>query len=88
MALRSLFRGYSLGVSQYSVSHLRIFGKIVVDYWPSTNKVWIVGTSGKAAQMTPRQVCELAAGIIASPADLLNAELDAQCREHMSRDMA
>jgi hypothetical protein len=60
----SELRKYSeiLGVEvwEFSPIHLRIVGKNLVDFWPTTGKAWMLGSYSPARIMTALQVCELA----------------------------
>jgi hypothetical protein len=41
--------------------HFRVIGYQTVDYWPSTNLAWVVGTNCDAVvQITPYDVLEIA----------------------------
>jgi hypothetical protein len=60
--LRVLTSSLGLEVWELERWHLRIVGKQLVDFWPSTGKAWVVGSVMKAEPMTVSQVCDLAIG--------------------------
>lgn len=60
--LRKLYESLGLEVYEHSHVHFRIVGKNVIDYWPSTNRAWQVGTHERAKIMTVEAVCDWAAG--------------------------
>lgn len=78
--LRRLKLLHGLEVWKFSEIHFRIIGKNVVDYWPSRGTAWLVGSIERGMNLGVSEVCELAMGIIPSPADLLNAQMDAEFR--------
>jgi hypothetical protein len=47
-------------VRVFTPIHCRIFGETIVDYWPTTGRTWITGTSDSAREMTPREAIDLA----------------------------
>ena len=57
--LRKLKDMHGLEVLEFNKIHLRIVGKKLVDYWPSTGKAWVVGSTEQGRAMTVQQVCEL-----------------------------
>lgn len=60
--LRKLHEVYGLEVYEHSRLHLRIVGKLVIDFWPSTGRAWEVGSATRSRIMTVDAVCEWAAG--------------------------
>lgn len=52
----------SLGLEVWQLArwHVRIVGKQLVDFWPSTGRGWIVGSPLGAREMTVQEVCDLA----------------------------
>lgn len=44
---------------KFSPLHFRIMGANMVDYWPSTSRAWLVGSSHKAKQMSPQEAYAL-----------------------------
>lgn len=82
--LRKLKNRLDLEVWQFSDIHFRVVGQNSVDYWPSRGTAWLLGSTEKGRKMTVLEICELACGIIPSPADLLNAQMDAEFREQLS----
>jgi hypothetical protein len=64
--MRDLYSQYPVEVLEFSPIHYRVIGTCcIVDYWPSTGRAWIVGSSSTAAVMEPKEVFELVAiGII------------------------
>lgn len=46
-------------VRKFSPLHCRIFGAVVVDYWPSTSRAWVLGSRDKAREMSPVEAYEL-----------------------------
>lgn len=61
--LRTLAKPLGIGVWAFSPIHCRVFGKLTVDYWPSTTRAWIRGSSGKAKKLAPGEVLALAKGV-------------------------
>lgn len=54
-----------LEVLEFSESHLRLTGSIVIDYWPSTAQVWPTGsTEASFGPLEPQDVVDLAVGDI------------------------
>ena len=50
-----------LEVFEFSPSHLRLIGKILVDYWPSTGRAWITDSAEPTfEQIEPCDVVTLA----------------------------
>ena len=60
--LRKLKSRYELEVWEFSRIHLRVVGKMQVDYWPSTGKAWETGSFEPARKMTVEEVCHMAMG--------------------------
>ena len=58
--LRVLASSLGLEVWEFESWHLRIVGKQLVDFWPSTGKAWIVGSPERARPMSVNEVCSLA----------------------------
>jgi len=59
--LKALLLPEGFEVRRLQMWHYRIFGKQTVDYWPSRNKAWVVGTDCKAVvQVTPEDVAAIA----------------------------
>lgn len=58
--LKVLASSMGLEVWEFSNVHLRIVGRQIVDYWPSTDRAWIIGETGRALSLTPRGACVLA----------------------------
>ena len=44
--------------------HFRICGNIRVDYWPGTNRAWVVGSRGKASKMSVEDAVALAVACV------------------------
>jgi hypothetical protein len=44
----------------FSPIHVRVFGNSVVDYWPTTGRVWVLGMVGGASAGTPADAVRLA----------------------------
>lgn len=57
--LRRLKLLHGFQVLQFSNIHLRIIGCQTVDYWPSNNTVWIVGSEQKGWKMSVYEVVDL-----------------------------
>jgi hypothetical protein len=50
-----------LTVLEFDATHLRLIGKISVDYWPSTGRAWKTDNYDHRSEvMTPAQAVELA----------------------------
>jgi hypothetical protein len=60
--LRRLYGPLGLEIWEFSGVHLRIVGKNLVDFWPTTGKAWMVGSRRKGRVMTASEVCDLALG--------------------------
>lgn len=60
--LRKLKDLLGLEVWQFSDIHLRIVGKELIDYWPTTGKAWVVGSHEGGRKMSVAQACDLALG--------------------------
>ena len=58
--LRKLSVDLGLEVWEFQRTHLRIVGKQLVDFWPSTGKAWVVGSHGRGKLMSVAEVCDLA----------------------------
>lgn len=58
--LRRLASDAGFELQEYSRVHCRLFGAAVVDYWPTTGKAWLTGSSAKATRMTPTEVVSVA----------------------------
>jgi hypothetical protein len=50
---------HGFDVHAFSPIHVRVHGDIDVDYWPTTGKAWVVGSS-KSLRGEPTDVIELA----------------------------
>lgn len=62
LVLRRLHESLGLEIWEHSHLHLRIVGKNVIDYWPSTSRAWEVGSRERAKIMTVEAVCDWALG--------------------------
>lgn len=58
--LRRLAKPLGFGVWAFTPIHCRVFGESTVDYWPSTARAWVRGSSGKAKKLEPAEVISLA----------------------------
>lgn len=43
--------------------HVRVCGEVTVDYWPSTNRAWLYGSSQKGFGAEPEEVLRIARGL-------------------------
>lgn len=58
--LKRLAAESGIDVVAFSPIHCRVFGDTVVDYWPTTKRTWITGSTKKAAVCEPQEVVALA----------------------------
>lgn len=58
--LRKLHKSLGLEVYEHCHTHLRIVGKKVIDYWPSTGRAWEVGSMDRTKIMSVEAVCDWA----------------------------
>lgn len=82
--LAVLASSLGLEVWEFTNLHLRIVGKRMVDFWPSTGTTWVVGSEERGMRLSVREACDLAHGVTERPpfshGDLLNASLDSEFR--------
>lgn len=53
--MKKIYKKFLIQVLEFSPIHFRICGLIEVDYWPSTGRVWIVGTHKSLIPIEPRE---------------------------------
>jgi hypothetical protein len=56
--------GDGIGIKKYTPYHYRIFGDVIMDYWPTKNKCWLTGSKIKAMSASPIDIAKLARNVL------------------------